>query len=121
MYSRYISIDNDGSAEAHSIDQPKGTLHSVKVLMDTIYIVIKVPGHQYWRARGEQSYAPAEYQLYEVIDFAPERDRATTTAYEVKRLFEFPVRQDEVNTQVTLRNQMVRLNERRDNGNQEGV
>jgi len=58
--------DEGRKARIAGIDQPTATVH--KGTPTSRVVVLKVPGHSYWSGRGEQSYAPAEFQVYERIE-----------------------------------------------------
>lgn len=67
MMERYrLHIRNDGKVEILGIDQPPAILHHGSET--SRHVVLKVPGHKYWSGRGEQSYAPAEFQVYTRTD-----------------------------------------------------
>lgn len=58
-----LHFHDDGTVEESGIDQPRAELW--KGNEATQYVILKVPGHNYWSGRGEQSYAPAEFHVFE--------------------------------------------------------
>lgn len=79
-----LHLRNDGKAEVLGIDQPPAIVHHGSA--SSRHIVLKVPGHNYWSGRGEQSYAPAEFQVYTRTD-----DNDTSGHWYLK-VVDFPVR-----------------------------
>ena len=65
------------------IDQPKAILHDGRP--NGRIVVLKVPGHNYWSGRGQQSYAPTEFQVYE-------RNQDTSIATWYRLVTTFPAR-----------------------------
>ena len=57
--SLYIKGDE---CDVSGIQQPTGKI----VFHNRNILVMKVKGHNYWAARGLSSYAPAEFQTYDV-------------------------------------------------------
>lgn len=95
MYRIYVRKNEDGNishASLSGIEQPDAKVVSWKRQQfeaNEEVIVLKVPGHNYWSGRGEQSYAPAEYQIYKVLKT---KWAGLLAIVETERLVDFPVR-----------------------------
>lgn len=88
---RRVRVAPDGSVARPGVETPKGTkVHHKDSRRDPFNtLVIKVPGHKYWSALRTQSYAAAEYIVYQVTDGHAEGDIAV---YDVAEVTRFPVK-----------------------------
>lgn len=81
-----LYVYDDKRVDRLGVEQPAAEIQ----YRNREYIVLKVPGHQYWSARAEQSYAPAEFQIYRIIGITLDGMKRETI--ECEMLMEFPVR-----------------------------
>jgi hypothetical protein len=81
-------IQGKNSAKVIGYDQPEGEVSFLSSVLG--YIVLKIKGHLSWSARSEQTYYPAKYQVFRIVEGDPGID----ADYEVEHLFEFPTRKD---------------------------
>lgn len=82
-----MQIHSNGDVFVFGIEQPTGQL----IHMYGDYIVVKVPGRQYWSGIGmKPGYAGAEYQIYKVI--GQFEDKPGT--FKCEEIMDFPVRPD---------------------------
>lgn len=82
-------LDN-GKVTLWMYDMPDAEIYAITPINPYKHVVVlKVPGHTYWSSVMDPSrYAPAEYQVYEVIEGNPHIDRE----FKAIKLIEFPVR-----------------------------
>lgn len=67
MRNAFLVLDVSGRVIWQGIDQPPCTLIRGNT-EDQNLLIIKCPGHNYWASLGEQGYAPAEYQIFWLIE-----------------------------------------------------
>jgi len=94
MQTAFLGIDAQGQVDYKGIDQPVGTL--VKTNGSRNLIVVKVPGHSYWASLGEQGYAPAEYQIFWLIE------KIGDSRFKCAYLGSVPVRSTQVNVATAI-------------------
>jgi hypothetical protein len=84
--SAKLYVYDDKRVDRLGVEQPAAEIQ----YRNREYIVLKVPGHQYWSARAEQSYAAAEFQVYKIINVTVDKMKRETI--ECEYLFDFPIR-----------------------------
>lgn len=88
----YLNIKPNGDVDRVGVEQPIGKLHEIRRIYDkaadtySVLVFVKVPGHQYWAARGTQKYAGAEIQIFRI------RERVREGIYLVWEFADVPVR-----------------------------
>ena len=82
-YDCNLEFKPDGTPFFRGVDFSGGlSLH----YRDKNHIVLKSRGGKYWAGIGMQSYAPASFYVYRIID------KISDTELKVERLVDFPVR-----------------------------
>lgn len=61
--TRYRFLQHGNTVKLAGVDQPAATIHA----QSPNTVVLKVPGHKRWSARGEQTYEPASFQVFEEV------------------------------------------------------
>lgn len=95
MNPEWLDVRADGTVSRSGIITPTGTKIVKKVgprwnEEDHGFLVVKIPGGTSWSGRGQQSYYPAEFVVYAILeDLTDVRDVGVIRA---DRLFDFPVR-----------------------------
>lgn len=66
-----VKKDDEKSVRRHGIETPTGTIvhHETRD-----YLIVKVPGHNYWSGRGQQSYGTAEFIVYKKEEMTGENE-----------------------------------------------
>lgn len=89
---------NNGTATLSGIGQPKAKVaqyrYSKSRGKEEGTMVLKVSGHTYWSGMGlPRSYAPAEYQVYQILHVEDADVRSLERRIEAVRICQFPVKQ----------------------------
>lgn len=84
---KFLSITVDGKVHMSGVSLPSKT----RVLaQNSEAITLHVPGHKYWAGQGLQGYAPAEVQVFRVLEETQGGPRSFT--FTVEPLISYPAR-----------------------------
>lgn len=88
MTNYRIRVWPDDEVFFHGVEEPTATLHYRAA---SGIIVVKIPGHNYWSSRGQQSYAGAVFRVLRILEEEVADDTGVAYMY-VEKIVEFPVR-----------------------------